>query len=317
MKYYIITYGCQMNKSDSERIAYLLEKKGYKPAKSEKGADLIVINMCSVRQVAVDRAFGRISSLKDKKIILTGCVLKQDKERIKNKAEVVDFKDLFKIKSKIKYPQGFVPIMEGCDNFCTYCVVPFTRGRECYRKEKEIIKEVKNLIKKGSREITLLGQNIASYPNFPGLLEKINKIKGNFSIGFLTSHPKDFSDKLIRAIKESKKIKKYIHLPVQSGDNRILKKMNRHYTKKQYLELIKKIRKEIPDIEISTDAIVGFPGESKKQFQNTVDLFKKAHFDTAYVSCYSQRPGTAASRIKDDVTPKEKERRATILRKLF
>jgi tRNA-2-methylthio-N6-dimethylallyladenosine synthase len=317
MKYYIITYGCQMNKSDSERIAYLLEKKGYKPALSEKKADLIVINMCSVRQAAVDRALGRITSLKDKKIILTGCVLKQDRERMKNKVDVVDFNDLFKTKAKTKYPQGFIPVMEGCDNFCTYCVVPFTRGRECYRNKKEIIKEAKGQIKKGIKEITLLGQNIASYPSFPALLREIDKIKGNFRISFLTSHPKDFSDELIETIKKSEKIKRYIHLPVQSGSNEILKKMNRRYTKKQYLGLIKKIRKEIPGIEISTDAIVGFPGENKKQFNDTIDLFKKAKFDNAYVSVYSPRPGTAASRMKDNVPLKEKEKRAEILRKLF
>lgn len=306
-----------MNKSDSERIAYLLEKKGHKPALNEKKADLIVINMCSVRQVAVDRALGRITSLKDKKIILTGCVLKQEREKMKNKVEVVDFNNLFKTKAKIKYPQGFVPIMEGCDNFCTYCVVPFTRGRECYRKEKEIIKEARGLIKKGSKEITLLGQNIASYPNFPRLLKEVNKIKGNFSVSFLTSHPKDFSDELIRAIKESEKIKRFIHLPVQSGNNEILKRMNRRYTKEQYLRIIEKIRKEIPGIEISTDIIVGFPGETKKQFKDTIDLFKKAKFDNAYISCYSPRPGTAASRIKDNVPLREKEKRAEALRKLI
>lgn len=306
-----------MNKSDSERIAYLLEKKGYKPALDEKKADLIVINMCSVRQVAVERVYGRISSLKDKRIILTGCVLKQDREKLKNKVEIVDFNNLFKAKAKIKYPRGFVPIMEGCDNFCTYCVVPFTRGRECYRKKEEIIKEAKGLIKKGIKEITLLGQNIASYPSFPRLLKEINKIKGDFHIFFLTSHPKDFSDELIRAIKESEKIKRFIHLPVQSGSNEILKKMNRRYTKEQYLKLIGKIRKEIPDIEISTDAIVGFPGENKKQFKETVDLFKKAKFDNAYISSYSPRPGTAASKMKDDVPLKEKEKRAETLRKLI
>jgi len=306
-----------MNKSDSERIAYLLEKKGYRPALNEKKADLIVINMCSVRQVAADRAFGRITSLKDKKIILTGCVLKQDRERLKNKVEIVDFNNLFKTRSKTKYHQGFIPIMEGCDNFCTYCVVPFTRGRECYRKEKEVTKEVRGLIKKGIKEITLLGQNIASYPRFPRLLKEIDKIKGNFRISFLTSHPKDFSDELIKSMKESKKIKKYIHLPVQSGNNEILKKMNRGYTKEQYLRLIGKIRREIPDMEISTDAIVGFPGESKKQFKDTIDLFKKTKFDNAYISSYSPRPGTAASRMKDNVPLKEKEKRAEILRKLI
>jgi tRNA-2-methylthio-N6-dimethylallyladenosine synthase len=317
MRYSIITYGCQANKSNSERIAALLEKKGYKPARSEKRSDLVVINMCSVRQNAVSRVYGRINSLKDKKIILTGCVLKQEREKLKNRVEIVDFKNLFKTKPKIKYPQGFVPIMEGCDNFCAYCVVPFTKGRECYRKEKEIIKEVKNFIKKGLKKITLLGQNVASYPNFPRLLRTINKIPGNFQIFFLTSHPRDFSDELIRVIKESTKIKKYIHLPVQSGDNEILRKMKRNYTREQYLKLIEKIKKEIPDTEISTDVIVGFPGETKKRFQNTVDLFKKANFSNAYIACYSPRPNTAASRLKDNVPLKEKERRAKILRNLF
>ena len=316
-KYHIITYGCQANKSNSERIATILDKKGYKAARNAKQADLVIINMCSVRQNAVDRAYGRIRSLNDKKVILTGCILKEDREEFKKEAEIVDFKDLFRIKPKIKYPDGFVPIMEGCDNFCAYCVVPFTRGREYYRKEKEIIKEVKSLIKKGLKHITLLGQSIASYPNFPKLLKKIDKIPGNFQVFFLTSHPRDFSDELIKVIKESKKIKKYIHLPVQSGDNEVLRKMKRNYTREQYLKLIKKIKKEIPDIEISTDVIVGFPGETKKHFQNTLDLFKKADFSNAYIACYSPRPNTAAFRLKDNIPSEKKERRATILRNLF
>jgi tRNA dimethylallyltransferase len=314
MKYHIITYGCQANQSNSERIAGLLETKGYKPS-NEKGADLIIVNICSVRQNAVNRALGRIKSIKDKKILLTGCILNQDKERMEKYAEIREFNDLFK-KTGVKNPKGFVPIMEGCDNFCSYCVVPFTRGREKYRKQTEILKEVKSLIKKGLKEITLLGQNVASYPGFESLLRKIDALPGDFRISFLTSHPRDFSNQLIEAIKESEKVKRFIHLPVQSGDDQILKKMNRQYTRKQYLELINKLRKEIPDIQISTDVIVGFPKESKKQFQNTVDLFKKASFDNAYVSCYSPRPGTAASRMKDDVPLKEKQRRAEILKRI-
>jgi len=316
-KYHIITYGCQANKSNSERIATILEKKRYKAARNTKQADLIIINMCSVRQNAVDRAYGRIRSLNDKRVILTGCILKEDRERFKKEAEIVDFKDLSRIKPKIKYPDGFVPIMEGCDNFCTYCVVPFTKGREYYRKEKEIIKEIKSLIKKGLKQITLLGQSIASYPNFSKLLKKIDEIPGNFQIFFLTSHPRDFSDELIKVIKESKKIKKYIHLPVQSGDNEVLRKMKRNYTKEQYLKLIEKIKKEIPNVEISTDVIVGFPGETKKQFQNTVDLLKKANFSNAYIACYSPRPNTVAFHLKDTVPSKEKGKRAAILRNLF
>jgi tRNA dimethylallyltransferase len=314
MKYHIITYGCQANQSNSERISGLLEAKGHKPSK-EKGADLIIVNVCSVRENAVQRALGRIKSIKNKKILLTGCILKQDRERMEKYAEIKEFDDLFK-KTKVKNPRGFVPIMEGCDNFCSYCVVPFTRGREKYRNQKEILKEVKNLLKKGLKEITLLGQNVASYPRFEFLIRKINALPGDFRISFLTSHPRDFSDELIKAIKESKKVKRFIHLPVQSGDDLILKKMNRQYIRKQYLELIEKIRKEIPEIQISTDVIVGFPQETKKQFQNTVDLFKKASFDNAYVSCYSPRPGTAAFKMKDNVPLKEKQRRAEILRKL-
>lgn len=315
-KYFVITYGCQGNKANSERIATILEKKGYRPASNPERADLVVINMCSVRQNAVERVYGRVGSLKGKKIILTGCVLKEDREKLKKKVEIIDFKDLSKIKPRRRYKEGFVPIMEGCNNYCTYCVVPYTRGKENYRKKDEIIKEVKDLIKKGYKEITLLGQTISSYPSFPKLLKEINGLAGNFKINFLTSHPKDFSDELIRVIKESKKIKKYIYLPVQSGDNTILKRMNRKYTRENYLKIIEKLRKEIPDVQISTDVIVGFPGETKKQFANTIDLFKKVKFDNAYVACFSPRPGTPAAKLKDNVSLKEKERRAIVLRKL-
>lgn len=306
-----------MNKSNSERIATLMEKKGYKPASNPEGADLVLINMCSVRQGAVDRVYGRAASLKGKRIILTGCVLKEDREKFKKKAEIVDFENLFKAKPKRVYKEGFVPVMDGCDNFCTYCVVPFTRGREKYRKKEDILKEVKELVKGGNKEITLLGQSISSYPDFPKLLKEINDLKGNFQINFLTSHPKDFSDELIKVIKESKRIKKYIYLPVQSGDNEILRRMNRKYTRKDYITIIEKLKKEIPNVQISTDVIVGFPGETKKQFENTVDLFKKAKFDNAYIACFSARPGTPAARLKDNVPLREKERRATILRTLL
>ena len=342
MNYYIITFGCQMNKSDSERIATLLEKKGYRPVKDEKQADLIVINICSVRQSAVDRVYNKlnqISKIKNQndkskfKIILTGCILEEDKEKLKKAmktlfsssrfasprsarvyGEIIKFKDLFKIKPILKHQEGFIPIMEGCNNFCSYCVVPYTRGREHYRNKKEIINEAKNLIKKGYQQITLLGQNVNSYPNFPQLLEEIANLPGNFKIAFLTSHPKDFSDKLIDVMANSEKIVKYLNLPVQSGDNKILKKMNRPYTIGQYKKLVKKIRKKIPDIKLSTDIIVGFPGETKKQFENSVKLFRKIGFNMAYISKYSPRPGTASSKMKDNVPLEEKKRRENILR---
>ena len=318
MFYHIITFGCQMNKSDSERIATLLEKKGYKPAQNEKQADLIVINVCSVRQSAVDRVYNKIRIIKNKKIIITGCILEEDKKRFKKHGEVLKFKNLFKTIPTISQSnEAFIPIMEGCNNFCTYCVVPYTRGRESYREKKEIINEIKKIIKKGFKQITLLGQNVNSYPNFPQLLMEIASLAGDFKLTFLTSHPKDFSDELIGVMAKNEKIIKYLNLPVQSGDDKILKKMNRPYTIKEYKNLIKKIYKKIPDIKLSTDIIVGFPGETKKQFENTVKLFKEIKFNNAYISKYSARTGTASFRLKDNVSLEEKKRREKVLRVLL
>ncbi|MDP2934798.1 MAG: MiaB/RimO family radical SAM methylthiotransferase, partial [bacterium] len=281
-KYYIKTFGCQMNESDSERIASFLEKKEYKQAPTIEGADLIVVNACSVRQTAIDRIFGlnkKFKNLKAKKI-LTGCLIKSDIpkfraffDEIKDINEFLG-KEYLSIGPKCQ-PQSsaYLPIMTGCDNFCSYCVVPYTRGREISRPLKEVIKEFGELLKNGHTEIVLLGQNVNSYKyGFPELLRNLNSLPGNFKIKFLTSHPKDMSDELINVIAECKKVEKEIHLPVQSGDNEILKKMNRKYTIQQYKILIEKIRKKIPDIKITTDVIVGFPSETKKQFQNTVKL---------------------------------------------
>jgi len=327
MKYFIKTFGCQVNFSDSERIASFLEKKGYKSAPNMEGADLIVVNACSVRQTAIDRIFGlkqKFACLKAKKI-LTGCILKSDKRKFKEFFDkVLDIEEflgknyLSNLKPKCEFSESaFVPIMTGCDNFCSYCVVPYTRGREISRPTQEIIDEVKRLIKRGYKEITLLGQNVNSYKyGFAKVLKMINDIPGNFQIKFLTSHPKDMSDELINAIAKCKKVAKEIHLPVQSGDNEILKKMNREYNISQYKNLVKKIRKKIPDVKISTDVIVGFPGETKKQFQNTVKLFKKIKFNKAYINKYSSRAGTAANKLKDNVPLKEKKRRWNILNEI-
>jgi len=373
MKYYIITYGCQMNKSDSERIAAVLEKINLRPSKTEDEADLIIINMCSVRQKSVDKVFRKIENLRQKnkkaKIYLTGCILEKDKKIFKKITDGIfkidELQNLPKLlqqktsnikqathylKIVPKYSNkdfAYVPIMTGCNNFCAYCVVPYTRGREISRAPEEIIKEIKCLLKRGYKTIWLLGQNVNSYKfsndyriksntsrinsrkirgdsnkireiiTFPKLLQKIEKIPGNFEIGFLTSHPKDFSDELIETIASSKKIKKYIHLPVQAGSDKILKKMNRGYTKKDYLKLVEKIKKKIPDVELSTDIIVGFPGETKKDFNETVDVVKKVGFKKAYIACYSPRPGTKAEKLKDNIPQKEKERREKILRELF
>jgi len=380
MKYYIITYGCQMNKSDSERIATILEKIGYKSASRENEADLILINMCSVRQSAVDRVYGLIQKLKNLKTkkpglktILTGCILKEDKRKFKKGFDLIlNIKNLPKwpnllvpnshdralyeleyLNIQPKYQtnfRAFVPIMTGCNNFCSYCVVPYTRGREVSRPAEEVLSEIKNLIKKGAnpirnaisngaREIWLLGQNVNSYQSigknssaaasakadkivkFHDLLKMINEIPGNFWIRFTSPHPKDFSDELINTMAKCQRVTPYLNLPVQSGDDEILKKMNRPYTVNQYKDLVKKIRDKFAlireglerGVAISTDIIVGFPGETKKQFENTVKLFKEIKFDMAYIAEYSPRPGTAAEKLKDDVPKKEKERRYKIL----
>ncbi len=314
MKYHIITYGCQMNENDSERIAAQLEKKGYQPAKKIDQADLVVINVCSVRQSAMDRVYSKVKKLKNPKIILTGCLLEKDKKQLASQVnEIWPIIDLKISPKRQSSDQALVPIMTGCNNFCTYCVVPYTRGREYSRPAQEIIKEVEDLVKKEYKEITLLGQNVNSYQGFPKLLKLINDIPGNFKIKFLTSHPKDMSDELIKVIAQNKKISQEIHLPVQSGDNQILKKMNRGYTVRDYQNLVKKIQQAIPQAKISTDIIVGFPGETEKQFQNTIKLVKEIGFKKAYISAYSCRAGTAAAKLKDDVSSDEKKRRKRIL----
>ena len=216
---------------------------------------------------------------------------------------------------------AYVPITIGCNNFCTYCVVPYTRGPEISRPTEDILKEIKELIRKKYKEIWLLGENVNSYQykkiNFTKLLKKIDNLSGKFWLRFTSSHPKDFSDELIKTITQGKKITHYINPPVQSGDDRILKRMNRPYSLKDYKNLIKKIKKEIPDAFLSTDVIVGFPGETKKQFQNTLKLFKEIKFDMAYIAQYSPRPGTAASRMKDNVSDKEKKNREKILTEIL
>ncbi|MFH1551287.1 MAG: MiaB/RimO family radical SAM methylthiotransferase [bacterium] len=326
MKYEIITFGCQMNKSDSERIANKLEKEEYKLIKSNESADLMVINVCSIRQSAINRVFSRIQKIRlqqpKTKIILTGCILEKDKKKFKEQVNdiwtQIDFKKEPKCESS---QQAFIPIMTGCNNFCSYCVVPYTRGREKSQPAKKIIKQVRDLVKKGYDEIVLLGQNVNSYQDknfdFPKLLKALDDIPGYFQIKFLTSHPKDMSDELIKVIAQSNKISKEIHLPVQSGDNQILKKMNRGYTVGHYKNLIKKIRKKIPNARISTDIIIGFPNETEKQFKNTVKLIKEIKFSQAYISSYSPRNQTSAAKLKDNITSDEKKKRKRILLQIF
>lgn len=368
MKYYIKTFGCQQNKRDSEMIVGYYDAKGFKPAKKIEEADEIVINTCSVRQSAEDRVYGLTKNLelrnnKNKKnkpkIILTGCMVGlHGKYKLAQKMpEVDEFKKIDEWGLKlIPSKSGLINIMTGCNNYCSYCVVPYARGKEKSRPMGEILKEVENLIKTGITEVTLIGQNVNSYGKdiyknidfcitvlireyrgdflkelgkekiltfgkkfknpFAFLLALLNEFPKISKIKFLTSNPWDLTDDIIEAM-SLPKIDRYLHLPVQSGDDEILRKMNRKYTSKQYLDLVKKIREKIPDIEIGTDIIVGFPGETEKQFENTISLCKKARFAKAYIAMYSPRPRTAAYKLKDDVPYKIKKERWCLLENLI
>jgi tRNA-2-methylthio-N6-dimethylallyladenosine synthase len=339
-KYKITTIGCQMNISDSERISGYLEVLGCKRAGEGETADIEVFTTCGVRQGAEDRVYGLIPRAKKAnpkvKIILTGClserpdVIKRLKDKVDIWLPIARLPELAKelgeknisrsgknyLNILPKYSSSFsafVPIGNGCDNFCAYCVVPYARGREIYRPAGEVLAEIKGLVKRGYKEITLIAQNVNSYKSekidFAGLLGQADKIPGDFWIRFATSHPKDMSDHLIKAIAEGEKICGHIHLPAQAGNNEILRRMNRKYTKEHYLGLIKKIRRSMPDISITTDIIVGFPGETKAQFSDTKKLFKEAKYDMAYIARYSPRPGTSAFNLKDNVSPEEKQKR--------
>jgi len=339
-----------MNRSDSERIASILEALKYKETFNLKEADLAIINMCSVRQSAVDRVYGLIpqfTALKTKnkgfKTVLTGCILKPERTKL---AEVFDFilnkedldkwpqllkgknvqiskRDYLKIVPKYTNKiQALVPISNGCNNFCTYCAVPFTRGRLISRNYKDIIKEVKDLVSNGYKEIWLLGENVNSYNSkgvsFSNLIKEIDKIPGKFWLRFTSPHPKDFSDELIKTLKGSPKFVPYLNLPVQSGDNIILRKMNRPYTREKYLSLIKKIRKAFKSISISTDIIVGFPNETEEQFKNSERIMKEVGFDMAFISEYSPRPQSFSSeKMEDNVLKKDKKRRALSLNNIL
>jgi len=364
MKYYILTYGCQMNHSDSERIATQLECSGYKPAKTAASADLIVVNICSIRQSAVHRALDQIHKLSEKKVIVAGCVLPEDRKKLSAKNIEVWHPDDYFFQTPLRQNKfsAFVPIMTGCNNFCSYCAVPFTRGREKSRPAKEIIAEIKKLLKNGAKEIVLLGQNVNSYKDdektsnppappftrvvnadapltqrgvgrlratqpvidFPSLLQLINSLPGSFRLSFISSHPKDISDELIETCAKCDKISPYIHLPVQNGDNKILKAMNRHYSVAHYKNLIKKLRlafkkhrADFPPLAISTDIIVGFPGETARQFQNTLKLIKDVKFDMIYFARYSPRNGTVAARMSDNVSPEAKRQRLQAINSLL
>ena len=357
-KYFIITFGCQMNKSDSERIEGVLLDMGLRPAEKPAAADIIILNTCSVRQTAEDRVYGlarNFSRLKSKKphllVAVTGCVAGRDKDgKIKAKMPGVDF--FFPISDLPRLPElifsrwrrktvgvpvsyskkmdylgvkpkaaerwrGWAVIQTGCSNYCTYCVVPYARGHEKNRPVGAILAEVRRMVKNEAKEIQLLGQAVNGHPKFAEILEKINKIPGVNRVGFSSAHPMYMTDKIIGTLKLPKMMN-YLHLPVQSGNDEILKKMNRKYKAADYLKIIKKIRRAKPDIALATDIIVGFPGETKKQFSDTVNLYKKCDFDLSYTAMYSPRTGTAAYKaLADNVPREEKRRRWLVLQKMM
>jgi len=344
MKYFIKTFGCQANEADSEKLASFFDSQGYKVANDVKAANVVVINTCSVRESAENRVFGLVNNLskkksKKQKIIVTGCMVgsalgERKRYSLSFLRKKLPFVDEFKTIEQIigdenilpkykKKDNALVPIMEGCNNFCSYCVVPYARGKEVSRDFDEIICEIKRLVDLGYKQLTLIGQNVNSYGKdlkskigFADLLRGINLLEGIKKISFLTSNPWDLSDEIIEAI-ALPKVDRYLHLPLQSGNDQILKKMNRSYRAVDYLNLVKKIKKRIPDIKIGTDIIVGFPTETKKQFEDTVKICKKVGFVKAFVAKYSPRMGTAAYHLKDDVPPQEKKQRWNILNDLI
>ena len=366
-RFFVTTFGCQMNARDSEKLTGILIQIGYWPADSEEDADFVIYNTCTVRDNANQRVYGRLgflNSMKKKKphlkIALCGCMMQEQSviEKIKKSyhfvdlifgthnlykfaellvtmfesAEIEDVKisgntgksgrhnmiiDIWKetdkivedlpVSRKYSYKSG-INIMFGCNNFCSYCIVPYVRGRERSREPKEILREIERLTADGVVEVMLLGQNVNSYGknlehpmSFAKLLQEVEQIEGIKRIRFMTSHPKDLSDELIRVMKDSKKICRHLHLPLQSGSDRILQAMNRRYTKEQYLLLVEKIKAAIPDIAITTDIIVGFPGETPEDVEETIDVVKKVGYDNAFTFIYSKRTGTPAAAMENQV----------------
>ena len=355
--YHIKTYGCQMNEHDSENIKAMLEELGFTYNDNYEDSDLVLLNTCSIRENAHNKAFGmlgRLKHLKEKNpnliVGLCGCMAQEEgvvneiltkykwvnfvfgthnlhrlpyliNENLKtNKSEIEVYSkegniiEGMPVKRESKY-KAFVNIIYGCDKFCTYCIVPFTRGKQRSRLMEDIITEVKGLVDNGYQEVTLLGQNVNAYGKDLGLgygmeelLEEVSKTNIP-RVRFVTSHPWDFTDKMIDVIASNKNIMPAIHLPVQSGSSRILKLMGRRYTKEEYLELFNKIKNKVPNVSISTDIIVGFPGETLEDFIETLELADTCKFDNAFTFIYSPRENTAAARLKDDVTLEEKEDR--------
>ncbi len=364
----VVTFGCQMNARDSEKLRGILEETGFELTEEEAGADLILYNTCTVRENAdlhVYGRLGRLTGLKKKNpdliVGLCGCMMQEEHvvAKIRKSYPVVDlifgthnlftFPELLfrklqgdrrvielwdgtdeiveNLPVRRKYPfKSGVNIMFGCNNFCSYCIVPYVRGRERSRKPEDILSEVRALSADGVKEIMLLGQNVNSYGktleeqvSFASLLREVSGVPGIERVRFMTSHPKDLSDELIRAVAGEPKVCRHIHLPVQSGSSRVLKRMNRHYTREDYLRLTEKIRAAVPDVSLTTDIIVGFPGETEEDFEDTLSLVEEAGFDSAFTFIYSKRTGTPAAgmpdQIPDDVVHRRFDRLLALIKK--
>lgn len=359
----MLTYGCQMNFSDAERMEGELSKLGYVSTEDMAKADLIMINTCCVRETAEDKVYGKIGEIKALKrenpdliLGITGCMAQKEGERLIKRAPHIDFvlgtNKIHEVvatvkkleESQVKHvvdteineaemPEdisihrktplsAWVPIMYGCNNFCTYCIVPYVRGRERSRLPEEIIDEVREAVKHGYREVTLLGQNVNSYgkdhqkATFAELLSMVDRVDGIERIRYMTSHPKDLSDDVIDVIKNSQHICNHFHLPVQYGSNKILKAMNRVYTVESYKDLVRKIRAAVPDASITTDLIVGFPGETEEDFQELLQFLEDIRYDQAYTFIYSKRSGTPAAEMKNQVNDDVKHERLNRLMEL-
>ena len=353
-RFYIWTIGCQMNKADSERMGSALEQLGLQTVDHPREADVIVLNSCVVRQNAEDRVVGMMSSLKpvkqrypDKVLALMGCMVGPKQDELRKRFPYVDvfmrpqqFDPLLELLGDRLgvdvdgcvgplvpgHPAvtTYVPIIHGCDKFCTFCIIPYRRGREVSRPIEELVRECEMLVARGVKEVTLLGQNVDSYghdlpgsPDLADLLKAVHEVEGLVRIRFLTSHPNDMSDRIIQAVADLPKVCESINLPFQAGDDQVLAAMRRGYTNAQYRRLVDKVRRTIPGVAMVTDLIVGFPGETAEQFERTVDLVRDIRFDKVHAACYSTRPNTIAARkMEDDVPPEEKQRRFRIIEDL-
>ena len=359
-RFHIRTFGCQMNESDSERISGLLARAGAVKSERPEEADLIIVNTCAVREKSEQKLFsylGRLAQIKNKRnvrIAVVGCVAQLRGWELLGKAAAVDFvlgpNNTAELQSLVQehaaekrvstswseeWPEtspgliqrdspvsGYVTVMEGCDNFCAYCIVPYTRGREKYRPLRSILEEVRDLARKGYLEAQLLGQNVNSYRDpdsgrsFPDLLSEVAAVEGIDWIRFLSSHPKNFGPEIAESMAGIRKVCRELHLPLQSGSKAVLKRMRRGYTKEEYLDIVSRLRGLMPGINLSTDIIVGFPGETDRDFEETIEVLRQVRFSSLFSFRYSPRPLTAASKLEDSVSKLTKQRRLEEVQRL-